>query len=289
MALLYPNALLPGLNVAVYTADKQLRVRRSPPLSDWVVVPLDFSEIISTPAVVDFSGCLWLFVLGKDRKIRYKRHAPIGVWGPWETLPHGEFLDIAVAVYKDVPVIIARNLAHHLFYTKLTATWTPWEAIPGDGASSSMPGVTVANGSLVVVVRGEDDKLYFTDYDGENWPPHWYAVRGQAKTIDAPCTVPVGDTLLLIIRTPNNRLAVLERNSALDWQARWTEPLDSLAVSSHAAAVVDGNQLVVFIKGLDSFLHTVSRDLSSGAWGQPVKVDAVGALDPGRGPAIVRF
>jgi hypothetical protein len=69
------------------------------------------------------------------------------------------------------------------------AGFTKWVEIPGRGRTISTPAPILHTGLLKLFVRGTDNRIYESDFDGANWSEEWVEVRGGGLTLARPSSV----------------------------------------------------------------------------------------------------
>jgi len=155
----------------------------------------------SPPALAAYGNRLYLLVRGLDNHI-YIRYWQAGSWSAWAGFATGATCDGPTAVGYDNKIhIVIRGLAGGLWYTCLDiASWTysGWSSISGD--TPSRPALTTDDSKLYLVVRGNNDHVYFNVFNG-TWQG-WNEVPGLTQI--APAAACFEEKLNIVVRgTPS--------------------------------------------------------------------------------------
>jgi hypothetical protein len=82
--------------------------------------------------------------------------------------------------------------------------WSGWDEVKGDGRTTDAPAATVYDGKLYVIVRGDQDRIYYNYFDG-NWSG-WSEAGGDGQTPSAPAATVYNGKLYVIVHGDQNRI-----------------------------------------------------------------------------------
>jgi PKD repeat protein len=152
-------------------------------------------------ATVTLKSRVPLVARGWNNGIYYRIWTDSGGWGEWKTLP-GETSDTpGAAVLGNTLHIVVRGMDNGLYHGKvnlITNTFSGWDWISGATPSErartpSAPELFVANGGLVLLARGMDNRIYFRTLVDNSWRD-WKALPG--NTCESPAAVAAGSSSL---------------------------------------------------------------------------------------------
>jgi peroxiredoxin len=163
----------------------------------------------SAPALTSNSTTLCLVVRGGDNRIYYRFYsACTGLWGSWNVIPTGATVDSpAAAMLGGNLNIVVRGMDGASMWQTIIRT-TDNSVVKGwtliSGATPSRPVLTASasTNKLYVVVRGNDNGIYYRSYDAlaDSWGA-WVQLTG--STIDGPGAAVAGGLLHVVVRGPD--------------------------------------------------------------------------------------
>ena len=113
-------------------------------------------------------GCTWHGYL-----IYYRCYSEDS-WGSWQLLPNGSTIDSpAAALLEDELHVVVRGTDGFTMWHKIilpeSGVVEEWSWIPGASASPPILAASQSLGELYMLVRGADDGIYYSQYEGASW------------------------------------------------------------------------------------------------------------------------
>jgi hypothetical protein len=162
--------------------------------SGWTIVP---GATPSPPALAAYGNRLYLLVRGMNNRI-YIKYLEAGFWSTWYPFPTGLTCDSPAAVgYNNKIYVVVRGTTGGLYYAFIdipTWSYSGWSSIPGD--TPSRPALTTDDSYLYLVVRGNNDCIYYNIFKGA-WLG-WTKVPGQTHI--GPATACFEGKLNIVVR-----------------------------------------------------------------------------------------
>lgn len=160
-----------------------------------------------------------------------------------------------------VPMSATKNVTASFTQTGGDTPSANWTALP-EGTTAASPTLTMYQGNLSLLVRGFEDRIYFTRRIGGSWAS-WRELGGLTRS--EPGAVEFNGNLWVFIRGLDNGIYV-NRLTATNWTGWSRVPGATL---SGPRAVVFNNQLHLFIRGTNNRIY-LSRLTGSGwtGWGE---------------------
>jgi hypothetical protein len=210
----------------------------------------------STPAVVCDGYENHLVVRGLDNHLYYMatEYLSSGGWsGNWTSIPGATKDEPALAIVGIYLHLVVRGMDDSLYHIMMdisTGTWGSWSKIPG--ATTSAPTlITATSTSLALVVRGQDNGIYFNRWSAAGWSG-WSAIPG--ATQEKPAMVSDGSTLCLAVRGVDGGIYVKSLALSTNTWGSW----DYLGATSSTPALALAPELddfVIVVRGLDDQLY----------------------------------
>lgn len=162
----------------------------------------DFNRVVSPSAgVLQASGEEYLVVRGLDDAVYYCVYSrSSGVWGDWSGLPGATCDRPAAAVFQGMLHIVIRGVdGESLWHGSVdlgTGGFSGWVQL--QGAARSAPTLTSDGVELYLVVRGLDNRVYYTRYSGDSWGA-WVDIT-EGSTCDSPAATLCAGDLYIVVR-----------------------------------------------------------------------------------------
>jgi hypothetical protein len=138
------------------------------------------------------------------------------------------------------------------------------------GRTADAPAVVAFNDRLICVLRGENNRIYWSESsDGSTWSER-YNIFPNGLTSGLPSLAVLNDELYAFIRGTDNVLYWSKRTSnGTSWSSSWTR-VGSVSIPSSPAAATLGNQIVCTFRGASDSLNFLTFDGSG--WNAPAPV-----------------
>jgi hypothetical protein len=157
----------------------------------------------SAPTLTANSTTVCLVVRGEDDNIYYRFYDVVSsTWSGWSMVPTGSTTDSVAAVLTNgnLQLVVLGSNSEQIWYGTLNltvASFSGWTLL--SGATPSVPAFTANSTDLYLVVRGDDNALYYRWFDlsSQSWGS-WVAFPGGA-TSDAPAASIMDGTLQVIV------------------------------------------------------------------------------------------
>jgi hypothetical protein len=163
----------------------------------------------SAPTLVCYDpwSVIVLVVRGMNNRIYYRSYDCVSdAWEEWTALPSGATCDSPAATILDDELhIVVRGFSAtsvygnctlwHGFLDCETEVFSGWERVGGATESAPTLAASQALNYLVLFVRGLNNRIYYTTYNGIPW-----TALPSGATCDSPAATIVGDELHIVVR-----------------------------------------------------------------------------------------
>ena len=231
------------------------------------------------PSVTIARTSAFSVVRGSDNVLYYSTYA--GAWSGWRLVGSGT---------AGVPVLCSGGSIDNLYLVARgsdnisilvkrysNGVWSGWTSPPG-GATSAQPACALMNGTLHLLVRGEDGALHYNSLDQTSgiWNG-WQPLNG---TLISPPVLAASPSL--------NRLdVVVEGASGSIWHkaflnGAWSQTWDSPAgiTSTTPAVTSDGQTLHLVVVGVENVVWYSSLNFTTNLWSSWQSLGGTTAVPP---------
>jgi hypothetical protein len=188
------------------------------------------------------------------------------------TLP-GSTLDSPAAAMlgNELHIVVRGSDGHSLWYGNVSmnanttdSTFHGWTLL--DGATPSAPALTSNGTVLCLVVRGEDDRIYYRCHNG-SWGS-WSAVPTGAAS-DGPTVAMLGNELHVVVRgmDGNSLWHVIVNMDSGAVVRDWTSISGATRSKPALAADQTDDELYLIVRGLDNAIYYRSYNRLTDFWG----------------------
>jgi hypothetical protein len=142
---------------------------------------------------------VFLVVRGSDNRIYY--HAYSGVWENWKAVPSGTTCDTpAAVVWNGNLYLVVRSMdGNSLYFGSINLgddRFSGWRWI--SGSTHSQPTLARWGSTLILAVRGTNNRVYFRYYSTATDIWYDWKVFPTRTTVDSPTAAVDGDYLILL-------------------------------------------------------------------------------------------
>jgi parallel beta-helix repeat protein len=199
----------------------------------------------------------YLVVRGSDNRIYYRTYD--GSWGDWKVVPSGTTCDSpAAVVYDDKLYMVVRGInGNNLYFGNVNLvddSFSGWSYITGSTLSKPILTCFESYDSLVLVVRGTDNKVYTCLYDVSSGTWNGWNQISTGSTNAAPAAVKIGNYVYIVVKGMDNglyhgRLTVLSNVfSGWSWVGGST-PSDPVVTN------YDKSKLYLVVRGWNNIIY----------------------------------
>jgi len=144
---------------------------------------------------------LYCLVRGNNNRIYFNEYSDS--WSGWDSLTGSTSNRIAGAFFNGDLHTVVKGMSGGLYHAWLdlgTETFSGWSRLSGDTPSD--PVLTASPEKLYLIVRGNNDRIYYREWDG-SWSS-WMSISG--KTNEGIAATVVDDELHIVVIGTNGRL-----------------------------------------------------------------------------------
>lgn len=236
-------------------------------------------KTLSSPAVAGVYGeRVDVVVRGADNGVYHKYWTSTGGWSGWIDL-HGKTPSqpaVAYTLYnldppggKDLFHVVVRGMNNKIYHKKFdlgSETWdTSWTTVEPPTipwTTSSTPALTTFWSNdwyLFLLIRGQDNKLYYAWYDG--WSQHWGWYAGATwlagRTKDVPAVATYNNKIQVVVRGMDDGIYYrwgTPGYATIQWSSSW-EKLPGKTISAPALWANDYYGPHLFVRGANNAIY----------------------------------
>jgi len=239
----------------------------------------------------------YMFVQGEDDRIYYQglNGTDWGLQG-WNVLPGSTVASPAAAMLwgnvtngnDTMFVAVQGSDGSSIWYGSMSLnvnssnynTFNGWTQLTG--ATPSAPTLASNGTVLSLVVRGEDNRIYYRSYIGGSWGS-WFVVPTGA-TVDSPAAAFLNGSLYIVVRGMDGS-SLWATTMALNGTviSTWQQLPGATNARPALASLQDLDELYLAVKGMDNRIYYIIYSGSTNSWGSWSALPT-GATDTG--PAV---
>jgi hypothetical protein len=247
---------------------------------------MDSNGIGDTPYVIDENNVdnyplmtpwteqenMYLVVRGSNNRIYYRGYdCVVDSWDEWKSFPDGWTMDAPAAVVCDgrLYVVVRGMDGTSLWFSSIGLeddSFSDWTLL--SGASDATPTLTSYGSTVLLVVKGMDNRIYYRMYDtvAETWDQ--WSVLPSGWTFDVPAATVLGDQLHFVVRGMDGAtLWHCTVNLVSEVFSGWELLSGASDATPVLASCEASGKVCLVVKGMDSMIyHNVLDGAVWGGW-----------------------